>query len=110
MWNWLRDPNNQGALKIIGGAIAAVVVAGWAYFQWYQSRPGVEKPPIIVNVCRGEFSNRCPPFDTFVNCGDGGRGVDHIRDQCKSLTHVTTSSVNGDKCGYMIYRYTCVQK
>jgi len=32
IWEWLRDPKNQGALKIIGGLIAAILVGGWTVY------------------------------------------------------------------------------
>ena len=32
IWNWLLNPDNRGALQLIGGAVAAAVVAAWAVF------------------------------------------------------------------------------
>jgi hypothetical protein len=33
-WNWLRDPENQKPLAILGGGIAAIAAAVWTALQW----------------------------------------------------------------------------
>jgi hypothetical protein len=37
-WDFLRDEQNREALKLVGAAIAALVVAGWAVLQEIRTR------------------------------------------------------------------------
>jgi hypothetical protein len=108
LWDWLKDPNNQGALKIIGAAIAAVAVAGFTLFQLYLGRQPAQ--PLAVSVCRGDTSQRCPSFDVFVGCGNFDDGIKDLKEKCKSITSVETFGTSGGACGYSVIRFTCVHK
>jgi hypothetical protein len=112
MWNWLRDENNQGALKLIGAAFAAVVLAAWAYFQWYESRPkppAPEPPTVTISykVCRGEFENRCSQHDVFIGCDDLDAWA---KKTCIRFSSTELNVHDGNHCGYTVANYTCTQK
>lgn len=42
--DWFLNPDKRDTLKMAGGAVAALVAAGWAYHTWQPSRPGEDKP------------------------------------------------------------------
>lgn len=114
-WEWLRDEQNQGALKVVGASIAAVVLAGWAYFLWYDARP---KPPPNPSptetvtsfvVCHGEHQASCGiKHDVFLDC-------DHDIQQweaatCKKNKDVLLKNDGGNRCGYTVVQVDCVRK
>lgn len=35
MWSWLKDEHNRGALQLLGGGLAAVVLASWVLFVFF---------------------------------------------------------------------------
>lgn len=57
--DWFTDPNKRDILKMIGGAIAALVAAAWTYHTWQPPKAEEAKPvpvaappapPPVVNV------------------------------------------------------------
>jgi hypothetical protein len=50
VWQWLRDPDNRGALQIIGGLFAAIFTAVWIVFAYL-------KPPQVNSKIEKEISS-----------------------------------------------------
>jgi hypothetical protein len=42
LWDFLRDEQNREALKVIGGATAALAFAGWTIYQERRTRRQLE--------------------------------------------------------------------
>ncbi len=61
IWQWLRDPDNQGALKIVGGVIAAICVAVWTVFTFYKQNSNTS--PIHLKI-KKEMSIPSEPATT----------------------------------------------
>ena len=40
MWRWLRRSSNQKILTLLGSAIAALAVAAWTVFTYFDEREG----------------------------------------------------------------------
>lgn len=49
MWRWLTNPENQSALRLVGSAVAAVAVAGWAIFTWQYKQAAEPQPELIID-------------------------------------------------------------
>ena len=49
IWQWLLDENVRDALMIVGGGLAAAVVAGWALFKYLRKRKDVPQPADVSN-------------------------------------------------------------
>ena len=139
LWEWLRDESNQGALKIIGAAVAAVVVAGWAFFTWLDSRPKtpvatptttpVVTPTVVATPVSTPTQAPPPPkpeiTSEFVVCeGEYERNcpphqayvycyVDpktEAAKSCKRYSVKTSQSKGGNKCGYTWTTFICVNE
>jgi len=41
--SWLKDEANRDILKMVGAAIAAVCIAGWAVFTYFYEKPQPKK-------------------------------------------------------------------
>lgn len=52
-WAFLRNSDNRGALTMIGGAIAAIVVAAWAYYT-YEPKSTASSPPPVAKTPFGK--------------------------------------------------------
>jgi len=108
-WDWLRDEANQGALKIIGPAIAAVIAAGWAYFLWWDAQASKSTTsPEIIRICRSENSGCPQPFDIAIGCSDPDQWA---REHCVKPDPVEmTYTHEGGHCGNNVYRVACYRK
>src|ERR1700737_4248611 len=97
-WIWIRRRDVQSTLTFIGTGIVGLSAL---LLSWCQERPTppvpvpspspvvtpappIEKPPIIVNVCKG---NKCPTSGAVVACGvDPLEGVKDLNsEKCKSV-------------------------
>jgi hypothetical protein len=125
-WDWLRDEGNQGALKILGGIIAATVLAGWTFFIWQQSSskptpvstpvaspaPTTTTPPptlsVQYKVCVGEYEAACLPHDVYLYCGTDADAWAKAR--CLKFSSTVLNSRGGNKCGYSLMNYVCIQE
>lgn len=91
MWSWLKDEHNRGALQLLGGGLAAVVLAGWALFVFFYqsespaalvpSEPAVSQEPQVVDyeplvveivVKVREVKTRLTPKVEQYHTGQGG--------------------------------------
>lgn len=59
IWEWLQEPKNQGALKIIGGLLAFIIIGGWTGYTYINDNQS--KTPLPVKYdSNNEAIN---PFD-----------------------------------------------
>lgn len=58
IWDWLRDEHNRGALKIVGGGIAALVVGGWSLFLYIAAE---DSAPEVPDNQKGQTSTAIDP-------------------------------------------------
>ena len=112
MWEWLRDDKNQGALKLLGGAFAAIVIGGWAYFQWYQSQhknPEVNAATVVEHtICHGQYERNCLPHDIYLSCDT--TFDDWRLATCKLSSVMEGGAGPGGKCGYSTLVVACLPK
>lgn len=110
MWNWLKDENNRGALTVIGGAVFSICGGLWALYIYYHPTP-VNPGPVTVTthykVCRGEFQQKCPTHDVWVQCGDVAAWA---KATCTKFVITKISDVGGNQCGYYLGDITCTKQ
>ena len=49
LWGWFSNPTNQGTLRVIGGAFAAVVVAAWSAYVYLNPTPETHPAPKVAD-------------------------------------------------------------
>jgi hypothetical protein len=108
---WLDSDANRDKLKMAGGALAAVVLAGWAFFQWFEShsaQPAKQEATVsnqsIFHVCRGDPEVGCRQHDVYIGCGNLSEWADN---KCAHWSSQTITDWGGGKCSYAYIRLTC---
>jgi hypothetical protein len=108
---WLDKEANRDKLKMAGGALAAIVIAGWAVFQWAQSRPERVGDPrttmLTYKICAGEDERKCGDHDKFIGCSSIEKWVKNI---CAEADWGDVTKHGGGQCGYTIATVTCLQR
>jgi hypothetical protein len=65
-------------------------------------------PPVVLKsyiLCEGEFEGNCPPHDSFTPCASYKNWANAMCNGHFNEQHI--SSVDGNRCGYGIFKITC---
>lgn len=112
MWDWLGEEKTERVLKLVGGGIAAIVVAGWAVFRYADSKPNdehVSSPRSVFTnyqVCAGENERHCAAHNRFIGCTDIEKWASNT---CSKHSSKVMSRLDGGLCGYTIVSLDCLQ-
>jgi hypothetical protein len=100
-WRWIKNPDNRGALQLIGGCAGGL----WVFLQFIY--PLLWPTPHEYRVCRGEYESGCTAHDKFIGCDT----LESWSRTCPGYKFLgRDSDLPGQKCGYALYRVTCTKK
>jgi hypothetical protein len=99
---WIGERNNREILAFVGGGIAAVVVAGWAVYQYVNKDNGTIEA--TYNVCQG-MTDGCPANTVILACGQSI--AEWAKKECGSYTANQLSSKSGGGCGQKVVQIKC---
>lgn len=68
----LQDPNTRDILRLLGAAVAALVIGGWALYTWLHPKPEALKPPAPVAAPAAQLA--APPPATLTQAPVAGNG------------------------------------